>query len=137
MTKTGLQLIKDSMYFREKKWLEMIRALRLSGNQISDIKHLVDNTGLGSGYDIYLKNNPLSTTSCTVYIPQLENRGVNVYHDCTGSRKMKDTTFTVCKKVFFAVCQGWVGIGPNVFECNLFVFLSNNADIKTCFVLDL
>jgi len=49
---------------------------------------LVDNAGINNGdtvylYDSFYKNtNPLSTTSCTVYIPQLKSRGVNVYHNC-------------------------------------------------------
>ncbi len=62
--------------------------LRLYGNQISDIKPLVDNSGINSGDTVYLYDslfarvNPLSTTSCTVYIPQLQSRGVTVEHNC-------------------------------------------------------
>jgi len=68
--------------------LTNLTSLYLWGNQISDIKPLVDNAGINNGdtvylYDSFYKNtNPLSTTSCTVYIPQLKSRGVNVYHNC-------------------------------------------------------
>jgi len=55
--------------------------LLLYYNQISDISPLVNNSGIGSGDTIYLESNPLSTTSCT-YIPQLQNRGVTVTHNC-------------------------------------------------------
>jgi len=50
---------------------------------------LVDNAGINSSSDfVYLydskdkSSNPLSTTSCTVYIPQLKSRGVDVEHNC-------------------------------------------------------
>ena len=60
--------------------------LYLNDNQISDIKPLVDNSGIDSGdiVDLYYggSGNPLSTTSCMVYIPQLQSRGVNVEHGC-------------------------------------------------------
>jgi len=50
----------------------------------------VDNSGINSGDRVYLYDsifdhyggNPLSTTSCNTYIPQLQSRGVTVYHDC-------------------------------------------------------
>ena len=56
--------------------------LDLRDNQIVDMCPLVDNPGLGSLATVVLPENPLSTTSCTVCIPQLEGRGVVVYHDC-------------------------------------------------------
>ena len=56
--------------------------LTLTGNQITDMCPLVDNSGLGSGDHVDLSDNPLSTNSCTVCIPQLESRGVFVDHDC-------------------------------------------------------
>lgn len=68
--------------------LENSNVFYLDGNQISDIKPLVDNNGIDSGDWIRLtelasgESNPLSTTSCTVYIPQLQDRGVTVLHDC-------------------------------------------------------
>ncbi len=54
----------------------------LSLNQISDISPLVSNPGIGSGDEIYLGGNPLSTTSCNTYIPELTSRGVTILHDC-------------------------------------------------------
>ena len=53
--------------------------LGLEKNQISDISPLVENSGLSDGDSVYLKDNPLSTTSVSVYIPQLEERGVTVH----------------------------------------------------------
>jgi len=45
---------------------------------------LVDNSGIiGSEDSVSLADNPLSTTSCSVYVPQLLNRGVTLYHNCT------------------------------------------------------
>jgi len=54
--------------------------LDLRYNQITDISPLVSNSGLGSGDELYLTNNPLSQTSLTTHIPALEARGVTVYH---------------------------------------------------------
>jgi len=51
-------------------------------NQISDISPLVNNSGIGSGDEVELRNNPLSTTSCTTYIPKLEAKGVLVFDTC-------------------------------------------------------
>ncbi|MCP4344561.1 MAG: hypothetical protein GY795_03420 [Desulfobacterales bacterium] len=62
--------------------------LTLYDNQISDIKPLIDNSGLNIGDNVRLYNiftqesNPLSTTSCTDYLPQLQERGVTVIHNC-------------------------------------------------------
>jgi hypothetical protein len=56
--------------------------LVLDYNEIVDMCPLVDNAGLDSGDLLYLPDNPLSTTSCTVCIPQLEGRSVDVTHDC-------------------------------------------------------
>jgi internalin A len=58
--------------------LNNLTSLDLSNNQISDIKPLVDNSGISNGDSIYLEGNHLSDTSISVYIPQLEARGVNV-----------------------------------------------------------
>ena len=55
--------------------------LSLADNQVSDISFLVDNEGLGTGDLVNLRWNPLSDDSITVYIPQLEARGVDVYYD--------------------------------------------------------
>ena len=62
--------------------LTNLRSLYLYSNLISDISSLVDNSGIDDGDYIGLDNNPLNNTSCSVYIPQLESRGVNVNHSC-------------------------------------------------------
>jgi Leucine-rich repeat (LRR) protein len=62
--------------------LTNLNLLYLESNQISDIYPLVQNPGIGSGDRVYLNNNPLDDTSCTVYLPQLQSRGVYVGHDC-------------------------------------------------------
>jgi len=56
--------------------------LYLNDNQIGDISPLVDKPWYGVVDSVDLRGNPLSTTSCTTYIPQLERRGVAVTHDC-------------------------------------------------------
>jgi hypothetical protein len=56
--------------------LTSLQFLVLWHNQISDIKALVDNPGLASEDIVDLKDNPLSSTSIDIYIPQLEARGV-------------------------------------------------------------
>ena len=62
--------------------LNNLSYLGLNGNQISDLQPLVDNIGLGSGDEVYVEFNPLDTEACTVEIPALEARGVNVWHTC-------------------------------------------------------
>ena len=57
---------------------DFFRRLDLDDNNISDISPLVANSGLSAGDTVDLKDNPLSTTSANVYIPQLEQRGVFV-----------------------------------------------------------
>ena len=59
-----------------------LRWLKLNDNQISDIYPLVQNPGIDAGDFVHLYPNPLSSTSCTTYIPELESRGVIVWHDC-------------------------------------------------------
>ncbi len=60
--------------------LTSLTELDLHSNQISDILALVQNAGLGTGDTINLEVNPLSSDSITIYIPQLEERGVTVTH---------------------------------------------------------
>ena len=48
------------------------------GNQITDVSPLVQNEGLGTGDYIGLGENPLSPDSISIYIPELEARGVTV-----------------------------------------------------------
>jgi Leucine-rich repeat (LRR) protein len=58
--------------------LTSLTGLYLWDNQISDISPLVQNAGLGAGDTVDLKSNPLSLDSITIYIPQLQERGVTV-----------------------------------------------------------
>ena len=59
---------------------DMVRltTLYLFDNAISDIAPLVANTGLGSGDEVDVRNNPLSATSINTHIPALQDRGVDV-----------------------------------------------------------
>ena len=54
--------------------------LDLHDNQISDISPLVQNEGLGTGDEVNLTGNPLSSDSVNIYIPQLQARGVIVHY---------------------------------------------------------
>jgi hypothetical protein len=63
--------------------LTNLSQLDLSDNWISDIYPLVQNSGLTFPDTVDLEGNPLSSTSCDVYIPELQGRGVTV--DFTGS----------------------------------------------------
>ncbi|MCP4112310.1 MAG: leucine-rich repeat domain-containing protein [Desulfobacteraceae bacterium] len=56
-----------------------LTVLDLSSNQISDISAVA---GLTNLTQLDLDNNPLNATSCSVYIPRLQDRGVSVDHDC-------------------------------------------------------
>jgi parallel beta-helix repeat protein len=60
--------------------------LSLEGNQISDTEPLVNNIGIGIGDTLDLTDNPLSADSLSIYIPQLEARGVTVYYDAPSPR---------------------------------------------------
>ena len=55
-----------------------LTGLYLYNNSISDLSPLVANTGLGSGDEVDVRNNPLSATSLNTHIPALQRRGVNV-----------------------------------------------------------
>ena len=61
--------------------LTNLTILVLGGNSISDISPLVANTGLGSGDEVDLRSNPLSSTSINTHIPVLQDRGVTVEFD--------------------------------------------------------
>ncbi len=54
--------------------------LHLDHNQISDISSLVDNAGLSEGDSVVLSENPLSSDSIDIYIPQLEAGGVTGHY---------------------------------------------------------
>ena len=58
--------------------LTNLEFLELWFNNISDISPLVANSGLSVGDTVNLWSNPLSSASVNIYIPQLEQRGVNV-----------------------------------------------------------
>ena len=53
----------------------------LISNSISDLSPLVANTGLGSGDEVVLNDNPLSYSAIKTHIPDLQSRGVKVESD--------------------------------------------------------
>ncbi|MCY4641259.1 MAG: leucine-rich repeat domain-containing protein, partial [Gammaproteobacteria bacterium] len=60
--------------------LTSLEVLELESNSISDVAPLVANTGLGSGDEVRVENNPLSATSINTHIPALQSRGVSVLY---------------------------------------------------------
>jgi hypothetical protein len=50
----------------------------LSYNLITDIKPLTENTAFNTFTDIILMGNPLSDESITIYLPMLEERGIEI-----------------------------------------------------------
>ncbi|MCJ7802843.1 MAG: leucine-rich repeat domain-containing protein, partial [Candidatus Marinimicrobia bacterium] len=84
---TGLH----TLYLRENsisnleplRELVLLNYLNLQQNQIVDINPLVDNPGIGIGFDdvIYIYGNPLSDVSILTYKPQLQSRGVKFHSD--------------------------------------------------------
>ena len=63
--------------------LTNLTELGLNDNQIGDIQPLVNNSGLSTGDQVFLTNNPLSYTSVYTYIPQLQARGATVNFDAS------------------------------------------------------
>ena len=63
------------------EYLTALEFLRLDDNQIENIEPLVKNAGLGEGDEVDLRDNNLSETSLTTYVPALQLRGVTVHHD--------------------------------------------------------
>ena len=55
--------------------------LWIDNNSISDISPLVANTGIGSGDEVNVQQNPLSALSFSRHIPTLQSRGVTVEFD--------------------------------------------------------
>ena len=53
----------------------------LNMNMISDVAPLAANAGIGSGDEVYLGNNPLSSVSVYVHIPVMQQRGATVHFD--------------------------------------------------------
>lgn len=72
--------------------LPSLMELELEDNQISDIAPLVNNPGIGRGDWVDLDGNPLSNESCTVHIPALEARGVDVDYDCDRPQEIAPIT---------------------------------------------
>ena len=72
--------------------LTNLRVLSLYNNSISDISPLVANTGLGSGDEVNLRSNPLSSTSINTHIPALQRRGVDISFDPTTSKQRPNTS---------------------------------------------
>ena len=58
--------------------LTNLQWLQIHTNSISDLLPLVANTGLGSGDEVDVRNNPLSAISINTHIPALQSRGVDV-----------------------------------------------------------
>jgi len=61
--------------------LTNLNELRLRWNQIEDIQPLIENGGLSDWDVVFIVGNPLSDTSLKVYVPQLEEKGVEVSFD--------------------------------------------------------
>jgi internalin A len=76
---TSLGEVEDDSWLDRRE--EIAICLGLHDNQIIDIQALVDNEGLSVADGIDLRGNPLGTESLGTYLPQLEERGVNVLYD--------------------------------------------------------
>ena len=61
--------------------LTNLKRVDLRYNDTSDISPLVTNTGVGSGDEVLLNDNPLNRASIEIHVPALENRGVTVEYD--------------------------------------------------------
>ncbi|SYZ72056.1 exported hypothetical protein [Candidatus Zixiibacteriota bacterium] len=57
-----------------------LNIVNLQWNQITDLAPLVNNSGIGSGDNVYLEFNPLSDNAKTVQIPALETKGATVHY---------------------------------------------------------
>ena len=76
---TGLNLNRNQVTdISALSGLASLTQLYLQKNQITDIGPLVNNFGLGEGDSLDMRDNPLSATSRTDFMPQLEARGVSV-----------------------------------------------------------
>jgi len=58
--------------------LTSLRILNLADNNVREILPLIENSGLGSGDTLDLMNNPLSITSVSAHLPELEARRIDV-----------------------------------------------------------
>ncbi len=70
--------------------LTNLTRLNLQHNNISDISPLVENTGLGSGDEVVLNDNPLNASAINTDVPALQSRGVEVWFDLPA-RPVKST----------------------------------------------
>ena len=88
LTKLGLwkNRIKD---IYPLSFLTNLRTLYLEENNISDVSPLVKNFGLKEGCVVDLRRNPLSPESLDVYIPQLQERVVEVHFTSYDDEKLK------------------------------------------------
>jgi len=74
---------------------------------------LVNNLGLATGDSVALYSNPLSAESISVYIPQLQGRGVQVFYDVpAGSTPVTGITRDVNGDILPGVSVTLDGIGP-------------------------
>jgi len=58
--------------------LTRLEKLYIGKNRIADISPLVENGGLAAGDEVHLEGNPLDGRSISDFIPQLQERGVEV-----------------------------------------------------------
>jgi len=55
--------------------------MRLGDNLISDISPLLQNDGINEGDGIDLRGNPLNENALNIYIPQLDDPGVEILYN--------------------------------------------------------
>ena len=72
--------------------LTNLTELYLANNNISDILPLVENTGLGGGDRINVWRNPLSYASINTHIPDLQERGVEVFFHNRTPRRIRNVS---------------------------------------------
>ena len=61
--------------------LANLRIVDMDDNLVNDISPLISNAGFGSGDSVYLQDNLLSQTALCEHVPELHERGANVYFD--------------------------------------------------------
>ena len=76
--------------------LTALTTLSLRDNLISDISPLVSNPGLGSGDELDLRTNPLSTESLNTHVPALRARGATVKASSGGTGTAR--IYSACPK---------------------------------------
>jgi hypothetical protein len=82
--------------------------LDLYRNEITDIRPLVDNPGLSTGDNLFLKDNPLSAMSVYGYIPQLQARGVYVEYSPYAGNTYQVATATGTGTAVLASASGTI-----------------------------